>query len=107
MKDRGSSPIIYKDHVYTLGGHKAAVCIELSSGKVIWSKKMKVGEISSPLLADGKLFHRDQMLKPTADDCKILATAKLGMVNCTSPAFADGKLFLRVKEGIVCFDLRK
>jgi outer membrane protein assembly factor BamB len=30
-----------------------------------------------------------------------------GPIGCTSPAIADGRLYLRLKQGVICYDLRK
>jgi hypothetical protein len=30
----------------------------------------------------------------------------MGLVECTSPTIANGKLYLRLKQNVVCYDLR-
>ena len=50
----GSSPIIHEGHVYHLGSERH-MCLDLESGEIEWERQAQ-SSISSPLLADGKIF---------------------------------------------------
>ena len=105
-----SSPIIYQDKVYLLGGSQH-LCADLEGGEPHWNEKRN-SEISSPLLADGKLFVLDtngsflSMLRASPAGYEELARAKLRAMRCPSPAFSAGHLYLRTDDRIACFDLR-
>ncbi len=114
FKDQYASPVIYKKHVYAVGGGNGnagkgrALCIELQSGKVMWDEPLNA-ELASPVLADGKLIATAGaalvMINANPDKYELLGTANLGLSAWISPAFADGKLFLRTGNKVVCYDL--
>jgi outer membrane protein assembly factor BamB len=109
MTDRGASPLLYGDCVYAVGGGKA-VCVELAGGKVAWEQPVGGGEISSPILAGGKIIAvvaTNQLALLAASPVKrdVLAKAALGVTTCSSPAIAGGKLYLRLEKAVACFDL--
>jgi len=112
--DRGSSPIIANGYVYAIGGGGAAraVCVDLNTGQPAWDEKIGNQEISSPILADGKIFALTDnysvlaMWKAMPEKFSMLGKFKLPPVApCISPAIADGKLFLRLQNAITCYDL--
>jgi len=116
--DRGASPVIHEGFVYIMGGWQKphAVCVELESGKVAWEVKTPAEtEISSPVVADGKIWHVFGMsghtslycLRATPEKYTLLGTAPIPAVTATSPAIADGRIYLRLPDAVVCYDLRR
>ncbi|MCY3018324.1 MAG: PQQ-binding-like beta-propeller repeat protein [Planctomycetota bacterium] len=120
--DRGSSPLIYQDHIYTVGGaydKPSARCLSLRSGEVKWELKLDHTEVSSPVLADGKIFaivegygeknpSRVIMYKATPEKFEGLATTpRTGDTLCLScsPSIAGGKLYLRLRNTTACYEL--
>lgn len=107
IRDRGASPIIWDKHVYTVGGGKA-MCVKLESGEVAWEKPSP-GEITSPILADGKVIVFTggglTLYKASPEKYEELAKVKVPFASCSSPSFADGKLFLRLNDCVACYDL--
>ncbi|NDA67582.1 MAG: hypothetical protein EBY09_13235 [Verrucomicrobia bacterium] len=92
-------------------------CIDLN-GKVVWQKSVEGGYgTSSPVLADGKIFH----IVNFKDAAKIKLTmfsasttmpatfyeASVSAMDHTSPAICDGRLFIRLVDGVACYDLTK
>jgi outer membrane protein assembly factor BamB len=110
--DRGASPLIHDGYVYAVGNGKA-ICVEIATGKTMWTGNVGGGEISSPILADNKIFcpvgdgRAMVMLQASPAKFHMLATAPMPVCRCTSPAFADGKLYVRLKECVACYDLTK
>lgn len=104
------SPIIHDKHVYLTCGGKHQ-CVELESGKVLWSTEME-STITSPVMADGKLIMYQNngsyigLVKADPAAYHALGRAKIEGMGCTSPAISNGKLLVRQREKIVCFDLR-
>jgi len=105
-----TSPIVYEGHVYLLGADNH-MCVDADSGEIKWSRKLR-SNISSPILADGKIFVLGNngndllMLKATPEANQELAKAKLRALWCPSPAISDGKLLLRHEDGVRCYDLK-
>lgn len=106
-----SSPLVFKDKVYLLGASRH-LCADLKTGKILWNQPAK-SEISSPILADGKLFVLENngalltVLDANAEEYTELARTKIRAMRCPSPAISDGLLFVRKADKIACFDLRK
>ena len=95
MRDQSASPVIHEGHVYFIGGGRAR-CVVLASGKVKWEKRLSGNAtLSSPVLADGKLFAvaapRLYVIKADPEKYQLLGKVKLGLAKWTSPAIADGR----------------
>jgi outer membrane protein assembly factor BamB len=110
LKDRGASPIIHDGHVYGIAKGRA-VCVELETGTVKWDQKAKIAEISSPILADGKIFIYGgggiMMIGADPEKCTMMGTMKCPLAVCTSPAIMDGRMYLRMKDSVACYDFTK
>jgi outer membrane protein assembly factor BamB len=115
VHDRGASPVIHDGHVYAIAGggsgHGArAVCVHLDSGQVAWDEGIDFAEVSSPVIADGKIlavcgtFLR--VIAATPEEYAVLSLTDTQATLCTSPALAGGRLFLRQASGVVAYDLR-
>jgi outer membrane protein assembly factor BamB len=119
-----SSPLVAGGRVYigaTIGTAfpKGVVyCIDRSTGKLLWNtektiKKMKSVSISSPVLADGKLFigegfHQDVDCKVYAIDAetgKPVWTFQTGSHTESSPYVIGGKVYIGAgDDGMYCLD---
>jgi outer membrane protein assembly factor BamB len=103
-----ASPILHEGRVYQME-NGVQFCWELGSGKLLWKESVP-GEISSPVLADGKLFvpinkgNNIQILRASGER-EELGRALVRATWCPSPAIADGRLLLRMMDGIQCFDI--
>lgn len=103
-----SSPIIYEGHVYLMGGG-FQLCADLTSGEIRW-KEPQDSNISSPLLADGKLFVFGkkggdlQMIKAAPEARVELAAGKVRAMWCPSPTVSNGKILLRLDDRVRCYD---
>jgi len=109
--DRGASPIIHDQHVYSVT-RDGAICVNLETGNVLWKQNAGGGEISSPILAGGMLLSpvaADKgvlvMTQASPEKFSLLGRAQLGIATCTSPAFADGRLYVRLGGAVACYDL--
>jgi len=113
MVDRGASPVIHNGAVYAFAGRgKAeAVCIDLATGRVAWKQKLANTELSSPIVADGKIISvvGSSLYMWAADSARyrVLGQAALGVETCTSPALVDGRLYLRLRNQVAAYDLRR
>ena len=111
MHDAYASPIVHEGYVYYIGGGRAT-CVELVTGKITWQKRLSGrARLSSPVLADGKLFAIAAptllVIKAEAKEYTPLARAKFNVPKWSSPVIADGRLYLRIGKCVTCYDLRK
>jgi outer membrane protein assembly factor BamB len=115
--DTHTGVIIKDGYVYAVGcafqepGKGRAVCIDQKSGTIAWEQTLGPAQLSTPLLADGKIIAVNGselvVFKATPEKFVLVGKANLGLEKWSSPAFADGKVFLRTAAGVVCYDLRK
>ena len=113
--DRGSSPVVFDGHVYAVAGgsngHGAhLLCIHLDSGKVAWDEVVDFAEVSSPVVADGKVFVVGGtflfLLQATPEKYSVLSQDDYRITLCTSPTIVEGRLYLRQGNAVACYDLR-
>lgn len=111
-KGRGAaSPVVHDGRVYLAGGERL-LCAKLGDGQLYWSKDVRA-EISSPFLADGKLFSlvgngSDLVAFDASPEAyRELAKVRVRVQRCPSPAFSDGLVLLRHRDTVVCYDLRR
>ncbi len=109
--DRCGSYLLHEGHVYGdfSGSYR---CIDLT-GKVLWQKSAG-GKISSPVLADGKVFHivsgpkaKLAMFSATPTMPETFFEVSSTALEFSSPAICGGRLFIRLKDGVACYDLTK
>ncbi|HEX5175444.1 MAG TPA: PQQ-binding-like beta-propeller repeat protein, partial [Chthoniobacteraceae bacterium] len=105
-----SSPIIHESSVYLVDDDMQR-CFDLGTGSKRWEEKVS-SSISSPVLADGKLFvminngNNLQMLRAQGEKRAELGRAVVRGTWVPSLAIADGRLLVRTKASVRCFDLR-
>lgn len=113
--DRGSSPVVFDGHVYAVAGgsngHGAhLLSVHLDSGKVAWDEVVEFAEVSSPVVADGKVFvvcgTLLALLQATPEKYSLLSQDDYRITLCTSPTIVGGRLYLRQVNSVVCYDLR-
>jgi outer membrane protein assembly factor BamB len=104
-----SSPVLHEGHAFLFedGEHR---CVELQTGKVAWTQKIP-SSITSPVLADGKLFvvinngNTLVMLAASPAERVELAKATIRALWVPSPTIAGGRIFVRAREGVRAYDL--
>ena len=119
-----SSPLVVGDRVYvgatlgTLGPQGVVYCLDRATGKVVWDtrktlKRMKQISISSPVLADGKLYigegyHQDVNCKVyclNAETGKEVWNFPTGSHTESSPFVTGGKVYIGAgDDGLYCLD---
>ena len=116
-----ASPVAVGKYLYGLGPAKNIVCVEIPTGKVMWSKEGYINtsadKAHSAFLVMGKniLLSTDSgelvLFAADSTECKEISRAQVCGLNWCNPAYADGKLYLR--EGVkatgelLCLDLLK
>jgi outer membrane protein assembly factor BamB len=114
--DRAASPAVFDGHVYAIAGgsngHRARIlCVHLDTGRVAWEEIVEFAEVSSPVVADGKLFAVCgtflRLIEASPEEYSMLGRDDWRITLCTSPAIGDGKLYIRQANAVVCYDLRR
>ncbi|MBT3666824.1 MAG: PQQ-like beta-propeller repeat protein [Opitutae bacterium] len=104
-----SSPLIKDGFAYLIGAGMR-MCVNLQSGKIIRKVTAK-HDISSPILADGKILAYEingsflKMIDCDPNHFEEIQKAKINALKCTSPSLAGSKLLIRKEKKIVCLEL--
>jgi outer membrane protein assembly factor BamB len=110
MADRGSTPILFEGHAYVLGNNKL-MCVKLADGSIMWETRQTT-EITSPILADGKIFapttqgKKFIVVRATPEKFELLGETPAAMSHVSSPVIQDGVLYMRLRDGVAAYDLR-
>jgi outer membrane protein assembly factor BamB len=109
-----STPLVYKDRVYSIGRAGTLLCAELKTGKDLWSERVSKGKgqfWASPIAGDDKIYTFDDagicMVLQAGDTAKILSTNDLKEEIMGTPAIANGCLYIRTVSGVVCVSAKK
>ncbi len=115
-----SDPIILDGHIYCYSGMSSSKgelqCVELKTGKLMWSAGEQVG-CGTIVLVDKHLLclssRGDLFLVVSNPKAFKKVTEFLGAIPDTGgyaftvPVVANGKLYLRFKERLICYDLMR
>ena len=105
------------NYIYAGKGHNNGfpICLEWSTGKVVWEKDRGPGKESAVVIAaDGNLYFRYQdgtmaLIEATPEGYSEKGAFKLASVNGPSwshPIVHDGKLYVRDQDVLLCYALR-
>ena len=100
-----ASPVAVGRHLYGLGPTKNIVCVDIPTGKVLWSKDgwfttsadkahatfLVLGQNILMLTDGGTLV----LFAPDPKECRELGRVQVCGANWCNPAYVDGNLFLR------------
>lgn len=96
------SPIVVDGLLYTIDSESHMRCLEATSGKELWSRKLKGKFHSSPVYADGKLYFSsvkgETYVMQAGSEAVELALNRVSGSIWATPAIADHSLFLRSSE---------
>jgi hypothetical protein len=107
------------DYIYGAHGHGrgAPVCIEMKTGKIMWSEKQPGRGSGAVMYADGHLYFRYQdntvaLMEVTPQAYKLKSTFELpkrrgmGGPGWAHPVIAGGRLFLRHRDVLFCYNVK-
>ena len=99
------------DTIFLLGGDEV-LCVALRDGSIHWKRSKKV-DITSPILADGKIIsvasggRQLWIFRADTRAFEELSVSRLSATRCSSPAMPNGSLVLRLADRLAAFDLRQ
>jgi outer membrane protein assembly factor BamB len=116
-KNRISSGIIHKGHVFLCNMDGVAQCLELTTGKDKWSERLKgngaKGEIwGSTIMVGENIYVMNQsgdtfVFKANPEKLEVVAINSLGELSNSTPAVSNGDLFIRTSKTLWCIGERK
>lgn len=103
---RIGSGVILDNHVYMVNEPGTAECIDLQSGKVLWTERIGSGVWGSLVHADGRLYvtnlNGETIVLAAKPECTVLAHNPLKERTLASIAVADGMFFIRTYQHLWC-----
>ncbi|MBI4657802.1 MAG: PQQ-binding-like beta-propeller repeat protein [Verrucomicrobia bacterium] len=111
FQSRTGSGIIHEGHFYSVSDSGIAECVELKTGKTVWSERLKgpgsrSSTWSSVLLADGKIYVPNQsgdvFVLRASPQFEVLSTNSVAEPTNASLAASNRELFLRTDKSLWC-----
>lgn len=101
---RNSSPLVIDDDIYLTSDNGVVSCLDVTTGKEHWQKRIGGDFSASPLYADGKIYVSNEsgvtfVLQP-GHKFEVLAENPLPGRMFASPTPYDGALFLRNEKSL-------
>ncbi len=101
------TPIAYEGHLYLWCDNGVVSCVEIESGKNLWTKRVGGNYSGSPICVNGIIY----IMSEDGDIVSIDASPKyhlydktpLGDPSHSTPSAAQGKIFFRTFHKLVCF----
>jgi outer membrane protein assembly factor BamB len=100
------SPLLLGDHFYYAEDAGWACCLDASTGKQLWRRRLNTKVHASPVAGDGKVYFAGMngvvtVLRAGAEFA-VLARNDVGESIVASPAISGGRLFLRGEKHLFC-----
>jgi outer membrane protein assembly factor BamB len=91
--------LVYKNRLYLWDDKGVVTCLDASSGKQIWMRRVGGKFFGSPVCVNGKLYSINDdgtvIVLAASDTYQLLAKNKLGETSHSTPAISGGTMFLR------------
>ena len=102
------TPIVYGEHLYTLGNSGMVTCYEAATGKEVYKERLGgTSYTASPVAADGRLYFVSEQgevrVVKAGPEFELLAVNEIGEVCMATPAISGGVLFVRTKDALIAF----
>ncbi|HEY4312220.1 MAG TPA: PQQ-binding-like beta-propeller repeat protein [Pirellulales bacterium] len=99
-----SSQLLIGNRIFMVHDRGVATCLDTSTGKPLWQKRLGGDFSASPLYAEGHIYYCTQdgrtFVVAASDDFTLLATNTLDDGFMASPAVYDKALFLRTEANL-------
>lgn len=104
-----TTPIVYRDRVYAINSAGTVNCVNLQTGKEVWSERIAKGKgqfWASPIASDGMIFGFDDagictVLK-AGDEPKVISVNDMKVEILGTPAIANGCMYIQTVNGMYC-----
>lgn len=103
------SQVLVDGLLYVIANNGIATCLDVATGKEVWSERLGGNYLASPIYADGRLYFCSQQGKTSVvkpgRKYELLASNKLDSGFLASPSAVGKSLFLRTKTHLYCVEL--
>ncbi|MCX6360006.1 MAG: PQQ-binding-like beta-propeller repeat protein [Armatimonadetes bacterium] len=117
MADHHGGVVLIGDNVYGHSDSSGWVCMELATGKVVWSERANAPGKGSIAAADGMLIVRQEggpgtigLLKATPAGYQEVSRfdqpSRSSKNSWPHPVIANGKLYIRDQDVMLCYDIK-
>jgi outer membrane protein assembly factor BamB len=104
------TPLAYQSYLFLWCDRGTVCCVEPTTGKDLWTKRIGGDFSGSPIGAGGMLFNIDEqgnvVVLAAAPEFKLLGKLPLGEPSNSTPAVANGRLYLRTFHHLTCVAAR-
>jgi len=101
-----SSPVFANGLIFMISDNGFASCVDFSSGKIIWQKRLRGSFLSSPIISGNKVYFSNNAGVTTVLECsseyKSVAENNLQEGIYATLAPVNGQLFIRTKSTLWC-----
>lgn len=105
-----ATPIAYRDHLYEWNDEGVFSCVELATGKTVWTKRVGGNYSGSPVCIDGKIYGVSEsgevVVVAASPVYKLHGKIRLGDPSHSTPSVAAGRLYLRTFHRLLCLEAR-
>lgn len=105
------TPIVLEGHLFEWSDQGIVTCVDLKSGKDVWTQRLGGNYSGSPLCIDHKLYGVEETgavkVIKAGPEFQELGSADLGDQCHSTPAAANGRLFLRTFHRLKCLEAKK
>lgn len=93
------TPVVYGEHVYLWCDRGIVCCVEMPTGRTVWSERIGGNYSGSPVIVDGKLYGVSEageiVVLAAAPQFREYGRSPLGDGSHSSPAVANGRIYFR------------
>lgn len=102
------TPVWIGNALYSHGENKNFICIDATTGKLLWSQPGFGAQYSSVLASGSNVFSvtdfgEGVLIKANPEKYEELARSQLVAKNWNHPALAEGKIFIRDQRALTCY----
>ena len=103
-----TTPIIYKDHLYEWNDEGVFSCVELATGRDVWTKRIGGNYSGSPICIDGRIYGVSEkgevVIVASSPNYKLLGRVPLSDPCHSTPSVAGGRLYFRTFHRLMCLE---
>jgi outer membrane protein assembly factor BamB len=102
--------VALEGHLYMANEQQLAQCLEMRTGRVLWTSRMPAGLIwGSPILVGDRLYVTNQrgatvVFRANPEKFELLAENELGESSNSTLAIVDGRIYLRTSGHLFCIE---
>jgi outer membrane protein assembly factor BamB len=104
------TPLAYQNYLFLWCDRGTVCCVDPTTGKDLWIKRIGGDFSGSPIGAGGMLFNVDEqgnvVVLAAGPEYKLLGKIPLGEPSESTPALANGRLYLRTYHHLTCVAAR-